>query len=72
MEKFYFDVHAPAFGYLADTTKGVVAHYYFDNREVGGTIFLTFRRVIPCDPETDTPRISVLSTFLLDYIDISI
>lgn len=74
VQKFYFDEKfmLQRMDYTTDVAGGVVAHYCFDHKEIGGIVFPTFRRVIRRDQETDMPLISGPSSFLLDYIEINI
>jgi hypothetical protein len=74
IQKFYFDEKfmLQRMDYITDVAGGVVAQYCFDHKEIGGIVLPTFRRVVRRDPETNKPFISGPSSFLLDYVEISV
>lgn len=74
IQKFSFDEKfmLQRMDYITDVAGGVVTHYCFDHKEIGSIVFPMFRRVLHRDPETNKPLISGLSSFLLDYVEVSV
>jgi hypothetical protein len=54
--------------YVTDVLGGVVAHYCFDHREVGGIWMPHFRRVLRRTEEG--PLVQRPSAFILDFVDV--
>jgi hypothetical protein len=68
VQKFYFNAKLmlQRIDYVTDVAAGIVTHYCFDHKEIGGIVFPMLRRVVRRDPVTG-PVIDGPTSFVLDY-----
>ena len=74
VQKFYFNdkFMLQRLDYVTDVAGGIVAHYCFDHKEVGGIVFPMLRRVVRRVPETNEGVVGGPSSFTLDYCELSL
>jgi hypothetical protein len=74
VQKFYFDSEQfllRRLDYLTDVAAGVVTHYCYDHKNIGGIVFPTLRRVVRRGLDGYV-AVHGTSSFILDYVSLSI